>query len=266
VSCPEVHQKDFYEESYRSATDGEKYRRWRQLGAITKADHVVHLARAIGHEAPAVVVELGCGDGAVLDDLGARAFGDARIGYEISSTATALAAERAGVTQAHLYDGRRVPVADGAYDLVFASHVLEHVHSPADLLQEMARIGRAVIIEVPLEANLSAQRPRGRAASKAAGHIHRFSRRQVRRLVTEAGLEIRAELSDSLPLAIYMFDCHSTTTRLRGYAKWATRSAIARLPVGGERLITFHYALAATPADSRRPTNTEIRTRSRTGR
>jgi SAM-dependent methyltransferase len=248
VTRAEPNLTDFYERSYRSDGNSQKHGRWRQLGAGTKADHVVRLARAIGLEAPTVIAEIGCGDGAVLDELRARGFADARVGYEISPAATTLAAQRAGVTEAHLFDGRRVPVRDGAYDLVVGSHVLEHVPHPADLLQEMARIGRAVIVEVPLEANLSARRRGARAASEAAGHLHRFSRRQVRHLVEEAGLEVRAELTDPLPLAIHMFDRESRAARLRGYLKWVTRSAIANLPATAERLITVHYALAATPA------------------
>ncbi len=240
--------EDFYERSYGSSTRGEKHGRWRELGAVAKAEHVVRLAKAIGLEAPELVAEIGCGDGAILDELGGRGFGATRIGYEISSAATALATERAGVTEAHVFDGRSVPVPDGRYDLVFASHVLEHVPSPGDLLREMARIGRSVIIEVPLEANLSASRPSARALSRAAGHLHRFDRRQVRGMLTEAGLEIRAELSDDLPLAVHLFDRTSPAARVRGYAKWAIRSAIARMPAGGERLITLHYALAARPA------------------
>jgi SAM-dependent methyltransferase len=238
---------DFYERSYRAEPDSERYGRWRQVGALNKADHIVRLARVIGFEG-GDVAEVGCGDGAILDDLGARGFGHSRVGYEISSAAAALAAERAGVTRVHLFDGRHVPVPDGAYDLVFASHVLEHVSSPGDLVRELARIGHAVIVECPLEANLSARRPGARAASKAAGHIQRFSRDQLRSLVREAGLEIRAELSDPLPLAVHMFGRDSASARLIGYAKWATRSVIGHIPIAGERLITLHYALAATHA------------------
>jgi SAM-dependent methyltransferase len=197
-----------------------------------------------------MIAEIGCGDGAVLDQLGSRGFGEARVGYEISAAATALAAERAGVTEAHLLDGRSVPVPDDTYDLVIASHVLEHVASPGALLQEMARVGRWVIIEVPLEANLSARRPSARAASREAGHLHRFSRRDIRGLVAGVGLEIHAELRDPLPLAVHQFGRTSLAANLRGYVKWATRAAVGRIPVAGERLITLHYALAATQCES----------------
>jgi SAM-dependent methyltransferase len=204
------------------------------------------LARSLGAQAPASVAEIGCGDGAVLDELGARGFGRTRVGWEISAAAAALARDRPGVTEAHVFDGRRVPVPDGAYELVFASHVLEHVPSPGDLVAELARIGWAVIVEVPLERNLSARRPSARAASKAAGHVRAFTRRDVKALVRGAGLQVRDELSDPLPLAFHMFERESLAARAKAHVKWAARSVIGRLPVAGPRLITVHYALAAT--------------------
>ncbi len=245
----ETDLRDFYERSYSGGSDSDRFGRWRQLGAINKAEHVVRLAREVGLESPETIAEIGCGDGAVLDQLAAQDFGRRRVGYEISATAQALAAERSGVTEVHLFDGKRVSAPDAAYDLVFASHVLEHVTSPGDLVHEMARIGRLVIVECPLEANLSARRPAARSLSRGAGHIQRFSRRHLRDLVREAGLEVRAELRDSLPLAVHMFDRVSPAARAKGYAKWATRLAIAQVPAVGERLITLHYALAATKPD-----------------
>jgi SAM-dependent methyltransferase len=247
----EAELREFYEESYRPRANGEKHGRWRHLGAITKADHVVYLARKIGLHAPSSVAEVGCGDGAILDELASRGFGEVRVGYEISAAAAAAAADREGVTEAHVFDGYSVPVPDHSYDLVIASHVLEHVASPGALLQELARVGRCVIVEVPLEANLSARRPRARAASRAAGHLHRFSRRDIRRLVGGAGLEIHADLDDPLPLAVHLFDATSLADRLRAYVKWAVRATVARVPAVGERLITLHYALVAMPAGVR---------------
>src|SRR4051794_2436280 len=143
----------FYQECYEPGPDGEKYRRWRELGAQGKADHIVELARAIGTGAPRTILEVGCGDGAVLADLGRRGFGTARTGLEISASGVALAAQRPEVDEARVFDGTRIDAADGAYDLAFATHVLEHVPQPASLLAEMARVSKAVIVEVPLERN-----------------------------------------------------------------------------------------------------------------
>ena len=115
-----------------------------------------------------------------------------RVGFEIAAAAVEIAAARPEIASVEPFDGDHVPAPDGAYDLVFATHVLEHVPAPARLLAELTRVGRAVVIEVPLEANLAARRPAARAASAAAGHIQHFDRGQVRRLVADAHWTVRA--------------------------------------------------------------------------
>jgi SAM-dependent methyltransferase len=240
---------EFYEQCYTPGVDGDKYRRWRDLGAIGKADHVVALAQRAGLPVPRTIAEVGCGDGAVLTELGRRGFGGRRTGYEISASGVKLAAERAEVDEAHVFDGARLPVADDAYDLVFATHVLEHVPDPVPLTRELLRAGRAVILEVPLEANASARRPAARAASEGVGHLHRFDRRAIRRLVTDAGWQVDAELVDPLPREVHLFDATTPAARAKGHAKWALRAAAAGVPAIGERLVTLHFALLATPGD-----------------
>jgi SAM-dependent methyltransferase len=239
--------QEFYEQCYTPGVDGEKYRRWRDLGAVGKADHVVELVRRAALPAPRTVAEVGCGDGAVLTELGRRDFGGRRVGYEISASGVKLTAERAEVAEAHVFDGARLPAGDDAYDLVFATHVLEHVPDPAPLTRELLRVGRAVVLEVPLEANVSARRPAARAASEGVGHLHRFDRAAIRRLVTDAGWKVDAEVLDPLPPEVHLFGAQTPVARAKGHAKWALRAAAAALPPVGERLVTLHFALIATP-------------------
>lgn len=238
---------EFYEQCYTPGVDGDRYRRWRDLGAVGKADHVIDLVRRARLPAPRTVAEVGCGDGAVLTELGRRDFGRRRVGYEISASGVRLTAERAEVAEAHVFDGERLPVADNAYDLVFATHVLEHVPDPVPLTRELLRAGRAVVIEVPLEANISARRPAARAASEGVGHLHRFDRAAIRRLITDAGWRVDAELVDALPRAVHLFHADTPPARAKGHAKWALRAAAAGVPALGERLVTLHFALVATP-------------------
>ena len=70
-----------------------------------------------------------------------------------------------------VFDGERVPADDGAFDLVLLSHVLEHVPDPEALLREAARVSRAVLLEVPLEANLSARRESKREGAAEIGEV-----------------------------------------------------------------------------------------------
>src|SRR3954453_18897032 len=136
---------EFYENAYAPTADTERHGRWRALSAVAKADHVIELAREIGCDSPDVVAEVGCGDGSGLAELGRPGFGRPRMGFEISAGAVAIASERAEIDEASVFDGATLPRPDGAYDLVFATHVLEHVPSPAPLLREMTRVARALV-------------------------------------------------------------------------------------------------------------------------
>jgi SAM-dependent methyltransferase len=183
-------------------------------------------------------LEVGCGDGQVLTELAHRGFGPELVGIEVSETAASMARDHAEITRVATFDGERLPFPDASFPLVLATHVLEHVTDPLTLLQEMRRVATSfVVIEVPLESNLAARRPRAVALSRRVGHIQRFGRSDVRRLIAEAGLTRVAELTDPLPRRLRAFH----DGRARGTAKWAVRSALLLLPKG-ERLMTVHYA------------------------
>jgi SAM-dependent methyltransferase len=215
---------------------------------VTKAEHVASLLRRAGISGVDTVAEIGCGDGSVLSELARRGIGVSRIGMDISSSALAIADGRPGIDAVQQFDGTHIPLGDGAYDLVLATHVLEHVPTPEPLVDELLRVARrALMIEVPLEQNLSARRPAARAASESAGHLHRFDRARVRRMIARSGWRIRAELLDPLPYAVHAFGADTRAARARAGLKWAIRSGLTLWPPLGERLITLHYAVLATP-------------------
>jgi SAM-dependent methyltransferase len=221
--------------------------RWRALGARTKAAHVAALCARAGLR-PGTLVEIGCGDGALLAELATRGVAPVLDGFELSRAAAALARERAipRVRRIEAYDGERVPVPDGAYDLAVLSHVLEHVPDPRALLHEAARLAPHVLVEVPLEANRSAARPAKRAQAARIGHLHAFDRAAVRALLAQAGLSPVGELTDPLPRAHHAFFAATAPARAAALAKWAARAAAHRLsPRAAERLFTVHYAVLA---------------------
>jgi SAM-dependent methyltransferase len=215
--------------------------RWRALGARTKAAHAFALCRRAGLS-PTSLVEIGCGDGALLAELSRLAA--VVDGFELSPTAIELARSRRipGARRLEAYDGARVPAGDRAYDLAVLSHVLEHVPDPGPLLAEAARVACAVLVEVPLERNRSAARPCKRAEAERIGHLHAFDRAQVRRLLAGAGLAPLAELTDPLPYEHHAF----FGAPVRSAGKWALRAAAWRAsPRRAETLFTVHYAVIA---------------------
>jgi SAM-dependent methyltransferase len=218
------------------------YARWRALGAVGKADHVITLCERAGVR-PSSTLDVGCGDGALLCELERRGFGGRLSGVEITETAVAIARERPQIDEVALYDGEHLADSDGAHDLGVLSHVLEHVPDPSALLAEVGRACRAVLIEVPLEANVSARRSGKRAHAAEVGHLQRLDRAAARRLVARAGLSIAAELDDSLPLAVHRFFATDATARATASTKWAVRAGIHRAaPWAARRLFTVHYA------------------------
>jgi SAM-dependent methyltransferase len=234
----------FYTAGYSTAdpAEGAKLGRWRALGARSKAAHAFTLCNRVGLF-PTTLVEIGCGDGALLSELsGLAAVVD---GFELSPTAIELARGRGipGARRLEAYDGARVPAGDGTYDLAVLSHVLEHVPEPAPLLAEAARVAGHVLVEVPLEANRSAARPAKRAEAERIGHLHAFDRSQVHALLAQTGLKPLAEVSDPLPYAHHAF----WSTPSRAAPKWAVRTALWRAsPRRAEKLFTVHYAVIAS--------------------
>jgi SAM-dependent methyltransferase len=239
----------FYEDAY---TRGERaavvYGRWRALGAEGKAAHVLALCARAGIE-PHATLEVGCGDGALLSELHRRGFGGRLHGVEISETAVSLARSRPEIEQVARYDGLRLPAGDGAYDLGILSHVLEHVADPPALLAEVARTCRVVVVEVPLERNVSAGRAGKRSGAEDIGHLQRLDREAARRIVGGAGLAIACELEDALPLRVQLFFADTAPGRAVAAAKWALRASLHRLaPPLARRLFTVHYACLCVPA------------------
>ncbi len=243
----------FYEDAYtREAAEAARYARWRALGAVGKAEHVIALCRRAGLSSgghPINTLEVGCGDGALLCELHRRGFGGALCGVEIAQAAVEIARARPQIHSVELYDGLHLPAADGAYELGVLSHVLEHVPDPAALLEEVARACRAVVLEVPLEANLSARRARKREHAAEVGHLHTLARTDARAIVARAGLRVAGELEDPLPLAVHRFFAAGVRARALASVKWAVRTGVHRVcPPLARRLFTVHYACLCLPA------------------
>ncbi len=238
----------FYDDAYSlEPAEAAMYARWRALGAVAKADHAIVLCTRAGVR-PASTLEVGCGDGALLCELYRRDFGGRLAGVEIAEAAVEIARARREIDSVELYDGLHLPIADGTYELGVLSHVLEHVPDPSALLREVARACRAVLVEVPLEANWSARRAGKREHAVEVGHLQRLDRRATREIIARAGLSIAAELDDPLGLEVHRFFAAATKARAIGTVKWAARTSLHGLaaPVA-RRVFTVHYACLCLP-------------------
>ena len=96
----------------------------------------------------AKVLDIGCGDGALLAHLTAEKGADAR-GIEIDM-AEATQAVAAGLAVIHGdADHDLAFYPDGAFDYVVLSRTLQAVERPREVLRQMLRIGRHAILSFP---------------------------------------------------------------------------------------------------------------------
>jgi SAM-dependent methyltransferase len=167
---------------------------------------------------------------------------------DISARAVELAAQRSEIASVQRFDGTTLPYGDAAFQLGVLSHVLEHVPDPAPLLAETARVCRAVVVEVPLEDNRSASRGSAARGRAKLGHLHRFSRGDVRELAAWTGLRVARELADPLPAAIHTFWADGFAARSTARAKATVRRGLfVAAPAIAERSFTVHYACLLVP-------------------
>jgi SAM-dependent methyltransferase len=137
--------------------------------------------------APASVLEVGVGEGEVSARVLERYPAAAVTGVDLPDAALAAEWRERGVV-ALFGDIARLPFPSGAFDLVLAIEVLEHVPDPAAGLAELARVSRRdLVLSVPREpvwrvANMA----RGkylRALGNTPGHVQHWSRRSFSRFV-----------------------------------------------------------------------------------
>ena len=112
------------------------------------SDHATMHAIARRVPAGSRVLDLGCGDGALLDLL-QREKGCSGYGIEIAD-ANVLACVRRGVNviQLNLDEGLAM-FADNSFDVVLQIDTLQHLRNAEVMLRETARVGRSGIVAFP---------------------------------------------------------------------------------------------------------------------
>ncbi len=119
--------------------------------------------------------------------------------------------------------------------------MLEHVYDTVGLLREAARVCGTVVLEIPLEANVSARRAAKRHHAEEIGHLHAFSRTSARGLVVRAGLELLGELTDPLGRDVHRW----TSGPGRGTRSGSSAPpSTPRSPALAARLFTLHWTAA----------------------
>jgi ubiquinone/menaquinone biosynthesis C-methylase UbiE len=151
--------------------------------------------------APASVLDVGCGEGVLTEQWADRIAPGRIVGIDLEDPK--LAAEWVGRQRPNLtfapMEVERLEFADGEFELVAATEVLEHVTEPERALAEMARVaGRHLLVSVPHEPLWRAlNMARGaylRQLGNTPGHLNHWTRRSFVSLLGRYGevAEVRA--------------------------------------------------------------------------
>lgn len=220
---------------------------WRQLGA---ADKAANLATLLGSKAANIgsVLEVGCGTGDVLAAVKGLGIGNDHRGVDVADPKAHRGNNLCGTDatdalQLDSFDGVRLPYADNSFDLVFASHVLEHVPDERGFLSELARVAKGLIyLEVPCELNLRTNEA-NMQTTLDIGHINAYTPESFALTLATGGLNVGA---------MHLFD-HSrnihrfTSSTTAAAAKMAIRRGILKLsPRFASRLFTYHAGALCT--------------------
>jgi SAM-dependent methyltransferase len=138
--------------------------------------------------ADARILDVGDTDGLLLKHLGKP-----ELGFNLAPAAVDHI--RSNGVEAVLGDGQRLPFDDGSFDCVFCFETLEHVESPAQLLEELARVctpGGRVFVSIPWVPRtfIHARNPR---IQRGYAHVFEFARADFGALVSHTPLRIRWE-------------------------------------------------------------------------
>ncbi|HUK05680.1 MAG TPA: class I SAM-dependent methyltransferase [Burkholderiales bacterium] len=229
-----------YNEQYSEATSA-----WREIGAKYKVRNLLEVCA--GHRF-ARVLDCGAGEGSMLKFLDAEGAFAELYAVEISDSGLAVIKSRnlPKLRDARKFDGYRIPHADKAFDLVFCSHVLEHVEHPRILLRELRRVGAYQAFEVPLDYGNALDGQTGHLLSY--GHINVFTPSLFRFLLKSEGYRILAERLTHVAPEVLRFNLYRNLKRDPTLARELAiriaplRGALVRLLRGRRYFEEFGYA------------------------
>lgn len=176
---------------------------WRRAGAVGKAQHIIDLCRR-NAIAPQNLLEVGAGDGAVLRALAEHDFCSSMHALEISRSGVDVIQGQSikGLHECRQFNGYTLDFPDKYFDLVYLTHVLEHVEYERALLREILRVGKHHIIEVPLDMHSIAEDGYGSSLLTSYGHINVYSPGLLKFLLRSEGFYLMDELLGRQPFEV----------------------------------------------------------------
>ena len=220
---PRIYPPNYYAYTLRTEqpgfTDRSKKRMYqRRLTALVDRLHKPETIR---------MLDVGCADGRLLDWYIASSIGDRLETHGIEmSPAAAAAARRRGhrvVTGRFEVDRELEPAS---FDLILASHVIEHVDDPTGFARRAAELlapGGLFIVATPNWNSVDARRLKGHwGGNHFPRHWTLYDERTARRLADSVGLEFERVEYQPNPI-FWVWSCHSLLRGRFPNSRWPDR-------------------------------------------
>lgn len=220
--------------------------KWRKTGANTKVSNIKKIIARNFHQEKFSFLEIGCGDGAIAEELSQQKMLEDYLGIDISKTGIEVAkSKKIPKCQFVVADSFGELNLKRKFDFTLLCHVLEHVTSPRSFLQEAAQTCDWLVIEVPLEDNMRLSLDYD---WDPVGHINKFNKKSLRHLIQTSGLEIVDSLTTNPSRKSQTFHSNS----LMNNCKWFLRVLILKLNQNlARQIFTCHETLLVRKMHSR---------------
>jgi ubiquinone/menaquinone biosynthesis C-methylase UbiE len=230
--------KTFYDPQY--SIDGVA-----SIRHLVSGDVMMHIRQVLGPLKVRRLLDVGAGEGSMLHRLAECQAADEFYAVEISTSAVEALRSRniPNLKQVDLFDGYAIPHQNKKFDIVTCIHVLEHIEHERLFLQELRRVSKRIIVEVPLANTL-----RVRSALDTrdeTGHINIYNIHTFRNVLETSGLRVSSlrvfSMSGAYERCLY--------GQMRGTIKNAFRRAfLTCIPGVAQQLFTY-MAMALVECD-----------------
>lgn len=173
---------------------------------ISGRQTIAHLSNILPRNKYTSCLDVGAGDGAVLQELESLCLAESLYAVEISKSGCEAIRQRNLKTlkSVEQFDGYVIDAAHDSYEIGLAIHVLEHVEYERVFLQEIARVCSCVYVEVPIELTFNVERSIKMASPY--GHINYYTPATFRNMLNTSDLEVieMKVYSNSLEYEVFM--------------------------------------------------------------
>ena len=184
------------------------------------------------------VLEVGSGDGSILQELDQQNFAEELYSVEISKSGVeAIKAKNiSSLKEVKLFDGYKVPFEDQSFDLVILTHVLEHVEFERLLLRELKRLAKHQVIEVPKDYRFGVDKKLEHFLSY--GHINMYTPSSLKFLVKSEGFRVLQELNGLYSKSNFTYNQTSFVQKTKANLVFFIKTLLSHTPFTS---VNHHY-------------------------